>query len=1529
MMYVLILLICVYVLLATTALVQAPRRLSSVALAVYLASVSLVTTSFIILGTTQSRALAESAAVFAVFIGGWLYAAMLPLTILSLYWPAWVARHWRPLAGLLMAILLLEIVFIVAIHPAGEPWVYQLDDHHWAHWMLHLRAISPAGASLTGFGNLSLAVLAIGWVWYHKRLTFWRGAVALTVAVALSILMLALAPLGGARGMLVIAALSYLPPALLLAAMVLRAGRALPLESLIAATLQTASDYLILLDAHRQVLWHNLHAAAWIDAPPQTSPDALNLTALLAGSPVEPIISRMLADGLDSQTGEITHAGEDVALHVSVHPLPATPRHLARTQILVRDVSAARVRRDLQARNHELTTLSAISVTIASLLDENQVVSQSLQAISEIISAGGLLVYLRDARHAPLVRLAGTCGFIPEVVPSQFSLDDLDGDSLMHHALGGPETVIITPGDQTADADQLAMYGVRGGVFVPLITTGAPLGVLVAAGGDETLFSPLEITLLESIARQMAVAIENARLHAQEREQRRVADVLRQVVGTLSSPSLDQALDRILALLHEVVDYQSATVLIKAEPGTLRLGAYAGLTDVAPAQLSQTRVIIADFHYLGRLFEERAPQLVADTTTDPHWTPRAYDASSWMGAPLIGHDDLLGCLSISHHTAGHFTPDDLQTATTFAAQVSIVIENAHLLRETRRQNRALSALNTVLAASNEALTHENMLSVMLARVLETLELPAGLIHQYRAAAQELHLRAAHGLPDAALDAYRILPVTLSLPDHGAPQVALMPQDLPGATLPDGETIIFTSVPLVAHGVGIGLLSIAHPDSVPPSAELDELLARIGQQLGVVMDNATLFETTTRRVTLSTDLGRLSLALSTQLDRAAVLHLVCRESVSIFDVQGAYIWLVEGDHLVGQVAYGPEADRFIGHQIDRGDHDLVMNYVLDEWRPHIINHARHTPALPADFLQMTGARSVLAVPLLRADVPLGTLLLVNTEQTNAFAGWLLEQIGLLGVQAALAIQNATLFDAVRRRLDQLRLVNETGRYTTAILSPQELIEGIAHKLSEALHYDSVGLLQVEEHMLAIQSVFTGGAMRPVADLPSLEPTLIALASDSIHQAEPVLGEIATVPPSNALCIPLIVADEVIGVLFVARVPPQAITAEDLDVLEPLATQLAISVSNARLFEKVRQQAVELEARVAQRTREIRQQHERTEAILRSVADAVIVFDLQGQVVMTNPTARQLFDEHDLDMDLGKRVGDLVARALDTLTNSSSATDTIELRGTVLQANAARVVEGERTLGSVVVLRDISQLSHLDRMKDLFVSNVSHELRTPLANLKLYLSLLEQGREDRRAGYLAVMHREIQRLTRLIDDLLQISRLQSEGRDERPQTRQPVQLRTLIDSVVQQNIARADAEHKELRCAHQSGPLPSLRGDPDQLIRAITNLVSNAINYTPEGGYIAVRSRVTQTNPEWVIIEVADTGIGIPADDLPHIFDRFHRGANVGSDTPGTGLGLAIIKEIVELHHGKIEVESEAGQGSTFRVWLPVGPHRGEE
>lgn len=227
----------------------------------------------------------------------------------------------------------------------------------------------------------------------------------------------------------------------------------------------------------------------------------------------------------------------------------------------------------------------------------------------------------------------------------------------------------------------------------------------------------------------------------------------------------------------------------------------------------------------------------------------------------------------------------------------------------------------------------------------------------------------------------------------------------------------------------------------------------------------------------------------------------------------------------------------------------------------------------------------------------------------------------------------------------------------------------------------------------------------------------------------------------------------------------------------------------------------------------------------------------------------------------------------------------------------------------------QLQELDRLKSKFVSDVSHELRTPLTSLALHAELLENARPDRRDHYVRALQEQTRRLMQLVEDILNLSRLEL-GADRVKFG--AVDLNALVESVVEAHRPSADAAGLELTFLPDA-EIPAIRGELNQLAQVVTNLVANAINYTPRG---SVRIR-TYPHSQQVCLEAQDTGLGIDPEDMPHLFDRFYRGQQATkSKVRGTGLGLAIVKEIVELHSGTIEVESRVGQGSIFRVCLPT-------
>ena len=229
---------------------------------------------------------------------------------------------------------------------------------------------------------------------------------------------------------------------------------------------------------------------------------------------------------------------------------------------------------------------------------------------------------------------------------------------------------------------------------------------------------------------------------------------------------------------------------------------------------------------------------------------------------------------------------------------------------------------------------------------------------------------------------------------------------------------------------------------------------------------------------------------------------------------------------------------------------------------------------------------------------------------------------------------------------------------------------------------------------------------------------------------------------------------------------------------------------------------------------------------------------------------------------------------------------------------------------------ARLKELDRLKDQFIEDMSHELRTPLSNLSLHLDLLEMGNPDKRDRYLAVLRQSTQRLTHLSQDILTVTRINLNRDDIQTSL---LDLNEIIASMTSQY--RQMAEENGLTLIVDAAPLPTIRANREHIRQVIANLLVNSLNYTPEG-QIQIQTGVDEAR-QMVYLQVKDTGIGIEADDLPFVFDRFYRGQKVSQLTiPGSGLGLAVVKEIVNLHGGSIEVESEPGAGAVFRVWLPI-------
>jgi two-component system phosphate regulon sensor histidine kinase PhoR len=329
------------------------------------------------------------------------------------------------------------------------------------------------------------------------------------------------------------------------------------------------------------------------------------------------------------------------------------------------------------------------------------------------------------------------------------------------------------------------------------------------------------------------------------------------------------------------------------------------------------------------------------------------------------------------------------------------------------------------------------------------------------------------------------------------------------------------------------------------------------------------------------------------------------------------------------------------------------------------------------------------------------------------------------------------------------------------------------------------------------------------------------------------------------------------------------------------------------------------------------------VLASMVDGVIVFNQEGSIIMANKAAENLFlvpervllGKHVDDIDENDEISDMTWRVLRT--GKEAFRETVIRPSTLIFRVHAVPIRGEHNEieGAVAVFHDVTDARNFDQVRSEFVGNVSHELRTPLTSIKGFVETLVDGAlEDgvlcRR--FLSIIDTETDRLTRLIEDLLTLSSIESKETIMRPK---PVCLVHSIRGVL--NIFSPQISEKMLQVEFIHPPKVSLVFvDEDLVGQVLINLLDNAIKYTPQGGKVFIRCREENSR---LIITVTDTGMGIPHESIPRVFERFYRVDKARSrDQGGTGLGLAIVKHIVESHGGDVFVNSQVGEGSTFGV-----------
>ncbi|MBI4780519.1 MAG: HAMP domain-containing protein [Oscillatoriophycideae cyanobacterium NC_groundwater_1537_Pr4_S-0.65um_50_18] len=377
------------------------------------------------------------------------------------------------------------------------------------------------------------------------------------------------------------------------------------------------------------------------------------------------------------------------------------------------------------------------------------------------------------------------------------------------------------------------------------------------------------------------------------------------------------------------------------------------------------------------------------------------------------------------------------------------------------------------------------------------------------------------------------------------------------------------------------------------------------------------------------------------------------------------------------------------------------------------------------------------------------------------------------------------------------------------------------------------------------------------------------------------------------------------------------------------------------------AERLESYDEQNIDELTAEKAKLETLVSTIADGAVLLDTDMNVILTNPTAQRIFGWESPEEIIGKNVlyhlTDAVkvelTRPLYQLASGNASDelkDGAEYRITIPEPinRTVRILLNtvfdqyrENIRGIAITVQDITREVELNEAKSQFISNVSHELRTPLFNIKSFIETLHEYGEDltevEKREFLETANRETDRLTRLVNDVLDLSKLESHRR----YNLEPVEITQPIEQTLRTH--RLNAKDKGIELLQEVQPdLPSVLGNYDLLLQVFSNLVGNGLKFTQSGGSVIIRAYVLEAEsghhlqPTHVRIEVADTGIGIDPEDQQAIFDRFFRVENRVHTLEGTGLGLSIVRNIIEKHHSQVHLVSEVGVGTTFWFDLAI-------
>ena len=1084
-------------------------------------------------------------------------------------------------------------------------------------------------------------------------------------------------------------------------------------------------------------------------------------------------------------------------------------------------------------------------------------------------------------------------------------------------------------------------------LVVPIASWNGYRAAIVTQG---TADSEAESAFLQMVSGYAAALIENERLSeavesSNQWANKRMEEVaaIYEIGQAVEAGDAGPVLDMIVTKAAAVMDAQTCSLMLRdPRDGALVIEASFGLADDI---IKGARINVGE-GIAGRVAASGEPMVIADVASDPRFESGVKATPGVVGSMCVPLKDenggVRGVLNIRRHVPNPpFTKEDLKVFGVFATHAALAVSNTELYTQLNQKVQEMSTISDVLRAINSTLDLDHVLSQIAASIDEVVGFDRCCVYLLDSRTGEFTAGARRGYSDKDAIKDRVkfdegiigLAAKEQIPifSHGSPVESKGQES-------GGEYLV---APIVVRDACIGVVVVDNcVENRPIEPQHVNLLATFVSQAGIAVENARLYEAMEEKYAELNVLYEQSKSISAASGVECAADTLVQTASRAVRCDGAAVLLLDAKrgNLALQAACGgltrlaPEIKRIAGE-------GRYSEFVREQSNPGLL--ASDSPARVegpnAELLNALAPTkaNLMVVPLVAEDTTIGLLALYR-KKSEEFQGAELKLIAIVASHAATVLKSALTYDLrMRQRVLELSALYEFSKKISSAANLEEALDSILAIVSDLVDCNESYIYTIDQdgETASAKVARIQGKSKVVAREEPLDGCSVTSWAIKEHKAlvSPDISRDARFEERGAgsklvrslMSIPLIVQDEVVGVLNVYSYSPNQYSEEDVRVLSIIASQ------GAAIYR-------ELEALTALTSY--------TDNILSSIAAGVVTLDSDGTVLTWNTAAEQIVGlraKRVVGLDYEQALGRL-AIADEDKDNLRRAIREVLDSGETYQAYKLRFSPNERDevymnmsisqllnsagdqLGLVVIFEDITREMKMEdefrRMGELaavgqLAASIAHELRNPLSSIKGAAQFLQKEYEDHSAivEFLGIIIDEVNGLNKLTTEFLDFAR--------------PMQLelkRTSVNAVIDKTLQLMSVHITDSNVVVREKldpSVPKIDADEKQLEQVLRNIIINSLQAMPEGGAISVETGPLSSGGAHVT--VGDTGIGIPTDKIDRIFQPF-----VTTKTKGTGLGLSVVQKIVENHGGRIEVESEVGKGTTFKISLPrVGAHPG--